>query len=594
MERIKGKDFINPIYKKKVNNDVIAKFILQLKRYNKINKLYSDNFDKDGIKFINSVIDSLGIRFEIDETDLKRIPEKGAFITVSNQPFGGIDGLLLLKILSEKRPDFKLLANFMLHTVEPLSYFSIPLTEKDETDPGKFSFTTLKRTLKHLEEGNSLGIFPAAEISKVYSLNNISDKKWQLPLIKLIKKAQVPVVPVYFQGNNSWIFHILGNLSPALQTARLSKEFFNKTKKIIRIRIGTPVSVKEINEFKDTELLSRFLRAKTYALGMPFEVKKFFRPKFIPKIKKPEKIIDPIPLEKILPEIEYLKKNYFLFDSNEYSVVCGPSVETPCVMNEIGRLREITFREVGEGTGRSIDIDEFDLYFYQLIIWDNKNKKIAGAYRVGKGNDIMKKYGIKGFYISTLFNIKKGFYPVLEEALELGRSFIIKEYQRKPLSLFLLWKGILYFLLKNEEYRYLIGPASISNDFSKFSQSLIIEFFKENFFNDELAKYIVPKKRFKIKQNPNFDNEVFISNTKKDVKKLDKFIQDIEPDYNTPVLFKKYIMLNAKLLGFNVDPKFNDCVDGLMILDIFDVPLNTLQALSKEFDDDTILERFNF
>ncbi len=594
MERIKGKDFINPIYKKKVNNDVIAKFILQLKRYNKINKLYSDNFDKDGIKFINSVIDSLGIRFEIDETDLKRIPEKGAFITVSNQPFGGIDGLLLLKILSEKRPDFKLLANFMLHTVEPLSYFSIPLTEKDETDPGKFSFTTLKRTLKHLEEGNSLGIFPAAEISKVYSLNNISDKKWQLPLIKLIKKAQVPVVPVYFQGNNSWIFHILGNLSPALQTARLSKEFFNKTKKIIRIRIGTPVNVKEINEFKDTELLSRFLRAKTYALGMPFEVKKFFRPKFIPKIKKPEKIIDQIPLEKILPEIEYLKKNYFLFDSNEYSVVCGPSVETPCVMNEIGRLREITFREVGEGTGRSIDIDEFDLYFYQLIIWDNKNKKIAGAYRVGKGNDIMKKYGIKGFYISTLFNIKKGFYPVLEEALELGRSFIIKEYQRKPLSLFLLWKGILYFLLKNEEYRYLIGPASISNDFSKFSQSLIIEFFKENFFNDELAKYIVPKKRFKIKQNPNFDNEVFISNTKKDVKKLDKFIQDIEPDYNTPVLFKKYIMLNAKLLGFNVDPKFNDCVDGLMILDIFDVPLNTLQALSKEFDDDTILERFNF
>ncbi len=594
MERIKGKDFVNPQFEKKFNNDIIAKFILQLKRYNKINKLYSENFDKNGIEFIDSIIDSLGIQFEVDESDLKRIPENGSFITVSNQPFGGIDGLLLLKIMAEKRPDFKILENFLLHAIEPLTDFSIPLTDKDEANPNKFSFTTLKKSLQYVQEGNSLGIFPAAEISKVHSLNNISDKKWKNSLIKFIKLAQVPVIPVYFQGNNSWIFHLLGNVYPVLQTARLSKEFFNKKKKIIKIRIGNPIPVKELNQFHETELLSRFLRAKTYALGTPFEVKKFIRPKFIPKIKKIEKIIDPVPFEKIEPEIKHLKENYHLFDSNEYSVVCGPSVETPNILNEIGRLREITFRDIGEGTNRSIDIDEFDLYFYQLIIWDNENKKIAGAYRVGRGDEIMEKYGVNGFYINTLFNIQKDFYPILEESLELGRSFIIKEYQRKPLSLFLLWKGILYFLLKNNEYRYLLGPASISNDFSKFSQSLIIDFFKENFFNNELSKYIIPRKRFKIKQNPNFDNEIFIQNTKQDVKKLDKFIQDIEPDYNTPVLFKKYIQLNAKLLGFNVDPKFNNCVDGLMILDIFDVPLNTLKALSKELEDDTILERFNF
>ncbi len=594
MDRIKGKDFINPLLLKKFNNDVVAKFILQLKRYNKINKLYSENFDKDGIEFINSVIDSLGIQYEIDATDLNRIPDKGAFITVSNQPFGGIDGLLLLKIISQKRPDFKILQNFLLHTIEPLTDFSIPLNEKDESQPNKFSFTTLKTTLQYVQEGGALGIFPAAEISKVHSLNNISDKKWKNSLIKLIKYAKVPVVPVYFQGNNSWIFHLLGNISPALQSARLSKEFFNKKKKLIKIRIGNPIKVEELNRFHEINLLSRFLRAKTYALGTPFEVKKFIRPKFTPKIKKVEQIIDPLPSDLIEKEINFLKQNYHLFDSNEYSVLCGPSVETPTLLNEIGRLREITFREIGEGTNRSLDIDEFDLYFYQLIIWDNENKKIAGAYRVGRGDKIMEQYGVSGFYINSLFNIRAGFYPVLEESLELGRSFIIKEYQRKPLSLFLLWKGILYFLLKNEEYRYLIGPASISNDFSKFSQSLIIEFFKENFFNHDLAKFIVPKKRFKIKQNPNFDNEVFKETTKQDVKKLDKFIQDIEPEYNTPVLFKKYIQLNARLLGFNVDPKFNNCVDGLMILDIFDIPLNTLKSLSKELEDDSILERFNF
>jgi len=594
MERIKGKDFLSPRLTNKFNNDVIAKFLMQLKRYNKFNKLYSKNIDKDGVEFINSVIDSLGIHFEVEQSDLKRIPAEGPFITVSNQPFGGIDGLLLLKIFLEKRPDFKLLANFLLHNIEPLTDFSIPINDLTDNSNKKFNFTYLKKTLNHLEEGNPLGIFPAAEISKIHSLNNISDRKWQNSLIKLTKLANVPVVPVYFQGNNSWIYHLLGNINPFLQTARLSKEFFNKKRKTIKVRIGKPITVKELNEFKNTEMTSRFLRAKTYALGSNVEVKKFFRPKFIARSMKVEKVIDPVPTENILQEIKHLKENYFLFDSNEYSVMCGPSMETPNILTEIGRLREITFREVGEGTNRSLDIDEFDLYFYQLLIWDNKNNRIVGAYRVGRGDQIMQQFGVKGFYIQSLFNIRKGFYGVLEESLELGRSFIVKDYQRKPFSLFLLWKGILYFLLKNREYRYLLGPASISNDFSKFSQSLIIDFFRENFFNDDLAKYIHPRKRFKIKHNPNFDNEVFIKNTSSDVKKLDKFIQDIEPNYNTPVLFKKYIQLNAKLLGFNVDPKFNNCVDGLMILDIFDVPLNTLQALSKELEDKSILERFNF
>jgi putative hemolysin len=593
MEKLKGEDFINPNYEGRISNDVIAKFLLQLKKYNKLNKIYSDNIDKDGIEFINSVIDSLGIHFEIDDADLARIPKTGPFITVSNQPFGGIDGLLLLKIMSEKRPDFKLLADFLLHSIEPLNKFSIPINEQ-RGRVKTFNFTTIKTTLTHLEKGNAIGIFPAAEISKVHSLNNISDKKWKNSLIKLIQKAEVPVVPVYFQGKNSWIFHLLSTINPALQSVRISKELLNKKRKIIKIRIGNAIPVSEQNEFKEVEIFSRFLRAKTYALGTPLIVKKFFSPKFIPRIRKIEQIINPIPIERLMPEIELLKKDYFLFDSNEYSVVCGPSIKTPNILNEIGRLREVTFREIGEGTNKSMDIDEFDLYFNQLIIWDNSQNKIAGAYRVGRGDEIMQQYGVKGFYIQTLFNIQKNFFPILEESLELGRSFIIKEYQRKPLSLFLLWKGILYFLLKNKQYRYLIGPASISNDFSKFSQSLIVDFFKTNYFDNELSQFILPRKRFKVKQNPNFDNEIFIKNTGSDVKKLDKFIQDIEPDYNTPVLFKKYIQLNAKLLGFNVDPKFNNCVDGLMILDIFDVPLNTLQALSKELADDSILERFNF
>jgi putative hemolysin len=592
-KQITAQDFISPNLSNNVDNDVIAKLILQLKRFNKLNKVYSENTDKNGPEFIDSILKSLNINYEIDEESLKRIPKDGVFIAVSNQPFGGIDSLLLIKILSEYRTDFKLITNFLLHKIEPLNSFSLPMNENETNNPKRINYSGLKNAKNHLEAGKPIGIFPAVVVSKMKSVNYITDSKWKSPILKFIKNSQVPVLPIYIQGNNSLIYHVLGSIHPLLQAARISKEFFNKKNKTIKIRIGKPIPVSEQNEFKDLEMYGRFLRAKTYSLGTPLEIKKFFSPKFIPRIKKIEKIIDPVSLDKILPEIEMLREKYFLFNSSEFTVMCGPSLVTPNILNEIGRLREITFREVGEGTNKSLDLDEFDLYFYQLIIWDNNEKKIAGAYRVGKGDEIMSKFGIKGFYIQTLFKMKKEFEPIMEKTLELGRSFIIKEYQRKPLSLFLLWKGILYFLLKNEQYRYLLGPASISNDFSKFSQGLIVDFFKSNYINHELAKYIVPRKKFKLKNYPDFDNAVFIKNTTGDVAKLDKFIQDIEPNYSTPVLFKKYIKLNAKLLGFNVDPKFNYCVDGLMLLDIFDVPVSTLKALSKEFEDETILERFN-
>ncbi len=592
MERLTAKDFVNPIHAEKFDNDLIAKFLIQLKRFNKINKIYSQNLDKDGIEFIDSVLETLGIKFEVAEEDLSRIPADGAFITVSNHPFGGLDGLILLKIISEKRPDYKLMANYLLHKIDSLKDFSIPVNQVENTNTRNFSFTEVKRALKHLEGNSALGIFPAGLISKAQGFSRPTDRKWDNGFLSFIKKAEVPVVPVYFQGNNSWVFHLLGGIHPLLQSVRMPKEYFNKTKKVIHVRIGRPISIEEQQEFKDLELYGRFLRAKTYALGTTFEVKKFFRPQFIPRVKKVEPIIPAVPLEKLLPEIELMREKYHLFDSSEFSCMCAPSVEIPNVLNEIGRLREITFREVGEGTNRSLDLDEFDLYFNQLIVWDNTNKRISGAYRLGRGDEIMRQYGVKGFYIQSLFKIAPGFYPTLEQSLEMGRSFILKEYQRRPLSLFMLWKGILYFLLKNTQYRYLIGPASISNDFSKFSQSLIIDFFKSNYYNHELAKHITPRMKFKIKHNPNFDNEVFIKNTSSDVAKLDKFIQDIEPNYRTPVLFKKYIGLNAKLLGFNVDPLFNYCVDGLMVLDIFDVPFQTLKSLSKELDDESILLRF--
>jgi hypothetical protein len=365
---------------------------------------------------------------------------------------------------------------------------------------------------------------------------------------------------------------------------------FNKKHKKIRIRIGNPMSVKEQDTFSDISTYGRYLRAKTYALGSVLEVKKFFRPR-INRNKKAEAIADPVAPGLIIDEIENIREEYTLFSSDHFDVFCTPSIEIPQIMLELGRLREITFRDVGEGTNHSMDLDEYDLYYNQLFVWDNVEKQIVGAYRVGKGEEILRRYGVKGFYLQSLFRMNRRFQPTLRQSLELGRSFIIKEYQRRPMPLFLLWKGILYFLLKHSEYRYLIGPVSISNNFSQFSRGLIMQYIREHHFDKKLARFVRPRTRYNV-QGFNVDEEVILENAD-DLNKFDRFIKEMEPnDYTMPVLLKRYLKINGRIIGFNLDPKFNDALDGMLVLDLFDVPMETIASLSKEINDDSILERF--
>jgi len=591
MKLVDPKDISNAAKLYGLGGKGTAKLLMRILGYDKLNRHYSLLSNKNGIDFIDATIEELGIRYEFNEEELKRIPANGAFITISNHPFGGIDGILILKILSMVRPDYKVMANFILRRIKPIKDYFLPVNPFEGTRVTTSSLSGIKYAINHLKDGYPLGIFPAGEVSTYNSeKNRITDKQWLYSAIKFIKKSHVPIVPIYFQGNNSRFFHLLGLIHPILRTVKLPSELFNKKKKIIKIRIGNPISIKDQDEFTDISRYGRFLRAKTYALGTPLEVTKFFRMTIKRSLVRAEKIAEPVSVTTIQDELKRLS-DYVLFKSKNYVVYCAPSIEMPHILHEIGRLREETFRHVGEGTNRSMDIDEFDLYYHQLFIWDTDTKSIVGAYRVGKGKDILIQYGIKGFYTQSLFRINKQFQNILNESIELGRSFIVPEYQKKILPLFLLWKGILYFLLKHPEYRYLFGPVSISSRYSKFSKALLIEFIKSHYFNYRLASYIKPRKKFKV--NASSDADIILENTHNDLNKLDKVIEDIEPtNYKMPVLLKKYIKLNAKIIGFNIDPKFNNALDGLMILDLFEVPMNIIESLSKEINDETILERF--
>ena len=562
-----------------------ARFILWLLRLNKINKDYTTYQNLNGHDFLNKLIELYKYNYKVHDEDLKKIPEKGPFIIISNHPMGGADGLILIKLFSDKRKDFKFLANFLLQKVEPLKQFFLPVNPFENRKDLQSSMAGIKNALEHIRSGAPLGIFPAGEVSAYQKgKREITDREWHSVVIKLIRKAQVPVIPVFFEAKNSKLFYFLGKINPLLRTIKLPSELLNKKNQLLKVRIGYPISVNEQNLFTDIKEYGDFLRMKTYTLGGKIKSKKLFC--LQPKEKL---LISEVPQKQIISEVKSLTDKNLLFTLENYKVYHAKSEIIPNILREIGRLREITYREVGEGTGKSIDIDKYDSWYTHLFIWDDDANCIVGAYRMGKGKELLEQFGMKGFYLQSLFKFNDKILPTLEKSIELGRSFIRKEYQRKTLSLFLLWKGILYFLLKNQEYRYLIGPVSISDSFSDFSKGLIVEFLKANCYNKELSQYVIPRNEFNYNLADHIDVSVFLKFMNNDISRLDKFIHDIEPEQRIPVLFKKYIKQNARIIGCNVDPKFNYCLDVVMLLDLKDVPHEVIDSLSKEASDTIIV-----
>ncbi|EAR13365.1 putative hemolysin [Polaribacter irgensii 23-P] len=569
----------------------IGWILLKILRISKINKIYDNNKNKSDLAFLNGVLNDCKIKFEIPEEDLKRIPKEGSFVTVSNHPLGGIDGVLLLKLLVAQRSDYKIIGNFLLHRVVPLKPYVMAVNPFESRKEAKSSLAGIKSALLHLREGKPLGIFPAGEVSthKEGKLN--VDKPWEEGAVRLIKKAKVPVIPIYFHAKNSRLFYVLSKISSTLRTAKLPSEVFSQGTRVIKVRIGKPISVKDQEAFHEIPDFSEFLRRKTYMLANPFEKSKRLISRKNIKIKKKIRKIRPQGDKKaFLKEVAILRKNEGrLLESKNYEVFFANAKDIPNLIQEIGRLREITFRAVGEGTNKEIDLDKYDAYYNHLFLWDREANCLVGAYRMGFGKEIYKTYGIKGFYINTLFRIEPELYQMMEDTIEMGRAFIIGEYQQKPMPLFLLWKGIVHVTLRHPEYKYLMGGVSISNQFSDFSKSLMIEFMKSHYYDPYIAQYIRPKKEYKV-QLKDDDKDFVFDATKADMQKFDKIIDEIEPGIlRIPVLIKKYVKQNARLVAFNVDPKFNNAIDGLLYIKVAEIPESTVRPVMEEFQEE--LER---
>lgn len=596
MSLVSAKEFSKAIKLEKygVLGTFVSWILMKVLRISKINAIYNRNKHLSEIEFLDAILNEFGVQFEVPEEDLKKIPKDGAFITISNHPLGGIDGILLLKILLKERSDFKIMANFLLSRIAPMQEYIIPVNPFENRKEVRSSMQGFKQAVSHLKEGKPLGIFPAGEVSTLKNKGLVLDKPWEKSAMKLIKKANVPVIPVYFYAKNSELFYQLAKQSDLLRTAKLPSELLSQKNKTIHVRIGRPILPKVQDELDDLQEFTSFLRKKVYLLANAYDVKEKTKKLFsllkvnsgndLKSVKEPEPIIDPVPLEKIEQEIVLLRqKKARLVQSKDYEVFLAKSEDIPNILQEIGRLREVTFRQVGEGTNLSIDLDEYDAHYRHLFLWDNEGKKIAGAYRMGLGADFYDLYGIDGFYTHTLFRFEPELYKMMSETIEMGRAFVIQEYQQKPMPLFLLWKGIAHTTLRFPEHKYLLGGVSISNQFSDFTKSLMITFMKSNYYDPYVAQYVKPKQEFKVRLK-DADKDFIFDETQDDLNKFDKIIDEIEPgNLRLPVLIKKYIKQNAKVIAFNVDPHFNNAVDGLMYIRIADLPESTIKPAIEEF-----------
>lgn len=566
----------NPLAKTFIR--LVQRPVEQLLALDRVNRYYGRLYqalasgDPDRCAFETS-LDILNVRYHVDEQDLNRIPEKGPVVIMANHPFGGIEGLILGALLLQKRNDVRILGNFLLKHIIGVSDRIIAVDPfGNSSAAAKANRSGLKQSLAWLKNGGVLITFPAGEVASwQWSKAKIADPEWNPHIGALIRLTGATTVPVHFPGHNGNIFQLMGMLHPMLRTALLPRELINKRRKTLAVHVGNPIAWKQLARCSDDAAITKFLRFNTDILKARNQ-HQFSRFKGLAVTSNREDQAEPIiesePTDLLAQEIRQLPDASRLIDRGDFAVYIARSRQIPRLLNEIGRLREITFREVGEGTGRAIDLDRFDDYYLHLFLWNHAASELVGAYRLGLVDQILHQFGPKGLYTSALFRYKFEFVSQLSRAIEFGRSFIRSEYQKKHNSLMLIWRGIGEFIGRHPQYHILFGPVSISQHYHNVSKTLLVQFLKQNNFHPSLSGYVRPRRPFRCPRIGCIDQTALLS-TFRDIDDISLLISEVENDgKGVPVLLKHYLKLNGRLLSFNLDKAFSNTLDGLLLVDL--------------------------
>ncbi|MCB2376480.1 lysophospholipid acyltransferase family protein [Hymenobacter sp. BT635] len=540
-----------------------------------LQQLHEQHAHLRGRDYIGMLLRSLDITLDYDAAELRRIARTGSFMALSNHPCGLLDGLVLLYVLTEVRPDFRMVANEVLAPLLPQLANHLILVSP-EPDTVSRNVPGVRHMLRYLHNEVPVGLFPAGEVaSRPGPFRPATEAQWHPTAGRLLSAARVPVVPVWLSGHNSESFSLLGMLHPWLRTARLPAELLNKRGQTIRVRIGQPIQPVLLGQLAPCERLA-YVRARVFALGSGIAAAGPDDTLTAPAV------VAETDAARIAADIAALRPSRCLVRSGRWEVYIASQAEAPHVLREIGRLRELTFRREGEGTQQPLDLDAYDEYYRHLFLYDRAAGQLVGAYRIGRGRVILRRHGRRGFYLHSLFRMKKALEPFLAESLELGRSFVRVEYQKQNQPLALLWKGIAEYLTRHPEYRYLIGPVSISNRFSSVSRAVMVDFLTAHYFQPALAALVKPRKQFRYRPLDARESPATLQTGLGSVQDLHRLIATFEPGgAGIPVMLRHYLKQNARLLAFNVDPNFSNALDGFIVLDARELPARTVGLLAR-------------
>ncbi|MDW7679482.1 MAG: lysophospholipid acyltransferase family protein [bacterium] len=537
----------------KIISNLIVNLLTRILQLNQINAFIEKNVDKRGFEFIDELFDHLDFSYLVSSQDRLKIPSEGRLICVANHPLGALDGLVLIKAISSIRPDVKIVANDILMNLENLKDLFLPYDIFSPTAQ-RSRLAGIKNALLNDE---TVIFFPAAEVSRL-TIRGIRDRKWLKGPLYFAHKYQAPILPIYVKARNSILFYAVSLLAKSFSMFMLPREILRKGRRAVQLKVGDPIpnqnfKTKTINLKVQTRLLKRHVyRLAKHKKGI-FKTEKTIIHPVDRKLLKSD-----LASAELLSQVAEAKKLYLTdFKSTTH------------IMREIFRLREVTFRKVGEGTGNKYDFDQFDKWYKHIVLWDEESLDIVGSYRLGLCREIIANHGIKGIYNASLYQFSEAFHPILDKAVELGRSFIQQKYWRSN-ALDYLWQGIGSFLMRHPDIRYLFGAVSISDYYSADAKSMIVYFYKKWFGGDE--KLVTADHPFIMTRQQEDEAAQIFNNDdyNQDFRTLKTMLKNI--GYSIPVLFRRYSELcepnGVKFLAFGVDESFSNVVDGLVLLDM--------------------------
>ncbi len=522
----------------------------------------------DPLRFVAAVLRELRVEVAIAPGAHRLVPRLGALAVVSNHPYGALDGLAALAAIGEHRTDVKVLANRDLVAVPEIDPLILPVVPDAGSRGVSSNAASMRAALKWLAAGHCVIAFPAGEVAHLDMHSRcITDPRWNPNIARLIQLSGAQVLPIHFSGANSGLFQLVGLFHPKARTMLLPRELSRRVGSRVQLTIGAPITADRIRAVENAESLTAHLRLRTYALAAEARANAGVELPVSPAPIVPQSIVPAADPLAITMEIRSLSPECQLLQQGDYRVYCAQAPQIPQALREIGRLRELTFRGAGEGTGRAIDLDAYDKTYDHLVLWHEANQQIVGSYRIGRIDELRKLDGTASLYTASLFKLREPLFQLLGPTLELGRSFVRSEYQRSFAPLLMLWKGIGEYIAREPRYVHLLGPVSISNEFSAASKQVMVEYLRRQHLDPVLCHFAAARQPV-VRSRLAKDLSAEVAGLGH-IDALAELVTNLEPDgKSVPILLKHYLRLGGRMLAFNVDPAFRNAIDCLLLVDL--------------------------